>query len=273
MSETPRQSALRSLAAELLASGEVKVVIGHEPGTRGRRRPLLARTPAAAARLVHDEACWHNLAVYLTKPELRRLGKAAIVATPAVLRTLLQLAQERQLDEDAVLPLVVDPDGTARRMGSLAEVEAQLAGVSEQVPPPARAAIETLTAMSVAERRAFWERELGRCLRCYACRAACPMCYCERCATECNRPQWIPVASHGLGNLEYHLMRAMHLAGRCVECGSCARACPVGIPVGLLAVYAEESVRRQLEGARPEGGRREYALSAFRPGDEESFIR
>jgi hypothetical protein len=47
----------------------------------------------------------------------------------------------------------------------------------------------------------------------------------------------------------------------------------VGIPVGLLAVFAEESVRRQFEGATPQGGRREYALSAFRPGDKESFIR
>jgi len=35
--------------------------------------------------------------------------------------------------------------------------------------------------------------------------------------------KWIPVASHELGNLDYHLMRAMHLAGRCVNCGECAR--------------------------------------------------
>ena len=264
---------LRSLAAELLASGEAALVLGHEPGTAGRRRPLFARTADQAARLVHDEGCWHNLAVYLTKAEVKRLGRAAIVATPAILRSLVQLSAERQLEDGAVLALAVGSDGSVQRLASLAEVQARLAALPEQVPPPARAGIERLTALSLAERRAFWERELGRCIRCYACRAACPMCYCERCTTECNRPQWIPVASHGLGNLEYHLMRAMHLAGRCVECGSCARACPVGIPVGLLAVYAEESVRRQFDGTVPQGGRREYALSTFRSGDKESFIR
>jgi ferredoxin len=262
--------ALRATAARLLESGTVAVVLGHEPGTRGRRRPFFARTPADAARLVHDDGCRHNLAVYATKDEVRRLGRLAIAATPPVLRALLRLAAERQLGDGEVLALAVDGEAV-RELGTRAEVEAHLATVPDTLPAAERAEIERLTAMTVAERRAFWAAQLDRCTRCYACRAACPMCYCPRCTMDCNRPQWVPVASHGLGNLEYHLVRAMHLAGRCVECGSCGRACPAGIPVHLLAEFAEESVRRHF-GAPPAGGAG-YALSNFRPDDQESFIR
>ncbi|HXY39166.1 MAG TPA: hypothetical protein VEQ10_05825, partial [Vicinamibacteria bacterium] len=63
-----------------------------------------------------------------------------------------------------------------------------------------------------------------------------------------------------------------HLAGRCVECATCSRACPVGIPVHLLAVFAEESVRRQF-GAEAGAAGPAYALSSFRPEDQEGFIR
>lgn len=261
--------ALRARAAQLLESCAVAVVIGHENGTLGRRRPLLARTAAEAGRLVHDDDCRHNLAVYVTKDEVRRLGRAAVVASPAVLRSLLRLAAERQLRDAELLALVPGADGV-RELASLPEIEAQLASASAELADADRAAIERLTAMTAAERRAFWAGELARCTRCYACRASCPLCYCTRCTMDCNRPQWVPVASHGLGNLEYHLVRAMHLAGRCVECGSCGRACPAGIPVHLLSTFAEESVRRHFGAKDPASG---YALSTFRPDDRESFIR
>ena len=32
----------------------------------------------------------------------------------------------------------------------------------------------------------------------------------------------------------FHTFRAMHLAGRCVECNECERVCPMDIPLSLL---------------------------------------
>lgn len=269
MSEATRS--LRATAARLLESGRVAVVVGHEPGTLGRRRAFFARTAVEASRLVHDDGCRHNLAVYATKDEVRRLGRVAVVATAAVLRALQRLTAERQLHDGEVIALAVDGE-SVRELATMAAVEAHLATVPDGLPAAERAEIERLTAMTVEERRAFWAVELDRCTRCYACRAACPMCYCPRCTMDGNRPQWVPVASHGLGNLDYHLVRAMHLAGRCVECGSCGEACPAGIPVHLLTEFAEESARRHF-GATPSDGRGGYALSTFRPDDKESFIR
>ncbi len=262
---------LRSMARQLLENGLVKVVIGYAPGTGERRRPLFARTAAEAETLVYDEPCRQNLATYLTRPQVRLLGRVGIVASPAVLRSILQLAAERQIQERGLLALAVAQDAEPRELATLAAIEEHVAALPSGLHPFTQQALERLAAMSPSERRAYWAAELSRCTKCYACRASCPMCYCERCTTECNRPQWVPVASHALGNLEYHLMRAMHLAGRCVQCASCGAACPMGIPVHLLTTAAEQSVRRQFGGGA--GTRAAYALSSFRPEDRETFIR
>ncbi len=89
-------------------------------------------------------------------------------------------------------------------------------------------------AMDKEERWAFWQRELGRCIRCYACRKACPMCYCDPCFIDQNKPKWGEKSPESPGNLMYHLTRFHHLAGRCIDCGECSRACPVDIPLYLF---------------------------------------
>jgi formate dehydrogenase subunit beta len=259
---------LRAKARQLLESGAVKVVIGHAPGSGDKRRPLFARTAAEAETLVHDDSCWQNLATYLTRPEVRRMGRAAVVTRPAVLRSILHLAAEKQIREEDVLALAI-AEGSWRELPTLAAIQQHAATLPDALYPATQRELERLAAMPLAERQAYWAEALGRCLKCYACRAACPMCYCERCTMDCNRPQWVPAASHALGNLEYHLVRAMHLAGRCVQCAACGSACPMGIPVHLLTTAAEQSVRRQF--GAPTG--EPYALSTFRPDDKETFIR
>jgi ferredoxin len=263
---------LKQKAKELLQSGEVKAVLGYAVGTAGVRRPHFARKPEQVDRLVLDEKCTQNLATYLTKHEVKHLGKVAVVALPATQRALLQLVAERQLRDDAICLLAVDA-GEVKVLGSGAAVEQHLALKTNAMAPKDKALIEKLGAMSRAERWAFWQQELARCVKCYACRNSCPMCYCEHCTMDCNRPQWVPVASHALGNLEYHMVRAMHLAGRCVECGECGRACPVGIPVHLLTFFAEESTATQFGQRAGRSAKLDYALSTFKPDDKETFIR
>ncbi len=88
--------------------------------------------------------------------------------------------------------------------------------------------------MSDAERWEFFEKTFSPCIRCYACRNACPMCYCPTCFVDESRPQWVGKSSDETDTLTFHFLRALHLAGRCTDCGACERACPIDIPVRYL---------------------------------------
>jgi ferredoxin len=263
---------LRNKAKELLAAGTVKVIIGCTEGTKGAVRPMFARTPEDADKLIFDQRCTQNLATYLTKAEVKKLGRLALVGGTRAMRSILQLAAEKQFAPDAVTAIYIN-NGKVTDFANVNALEEALAMVPDSLSDADKATLDKLSAMSTEERRAFWNAELSRCMKCYACRQSCPMCYCDRCTMEVNRPQWVPVASHGMGNFEYHVVRAMHLAGRCVQCGTCGAACPVGIPVHLLTFFAEDSVRRQFGQRGGASAKIDFAMTTFRPDDKESFIR
>lgn len=92
------------------------------------------------------------------------------------------------------------------------------------------------------ERWDFFKKEMERCTRCYACREACPLCYCKVCFTDLNNPQWFGITTSVSDNLLYHINRALHLAGRCVGCDACSRACPEGINIRLYLMKLRKTV-------------------------------
>jgi len=92
-----------------------------------------------------------------------------------------------------------------------------------------------LESMSLQERLSFWRGHMERCLRCYACRNACPMCVCrDFCVAESRDPHWLTQEDTVREKLFFQVIHAMHLAGRCTGCGQCQRACPVSIPILAL---------------------------------------
>lgn len=95
---------------------------------------------------------------------------------------------------------------------------------------------ETFTPMegSFEDRRAFWAKQFERCVRCYACRQTCPACYCAVCFADRNDVKWTSKKASTDEAWMFHMGRAMHLAGRCVGCGECERACPMEIPLMKL---------------------------------------
>jgi ferredoxin len=94
--------------------------------------------------------------------------------------------------------------------------------------------IETLKQMTPEQRWEFWKNELSRCIRCYACRNVCPACFCQRCFVEETEPQWALPVPRWQDNLIFQIVRNIHVAGRCTDCGECERACPVNIPLRSL---------------------------------------
>jgi ferredoxin len=265
--------ALKNKARELLAAKIVQLVIGYAEGSGGSRRAVFIRDASGAETLVFDVECRQNLAVYMMKPEVRKLGKAALVATPAALRTILQLAAENQIKDLDLLALAVNAAGEVTPLATFQAIEAHVASLDSNLSIAEKAELEEYEKLDMAERRQFWQEQFSRCLKCYACRAACPLCYCSRCTVECNQPQWIPVPAHDLGNLEWNVMRTMHLAGRCVNCGDCSRACPVSIPLYLLNQKLINEVFRNFKVRSGTTAKAESTLSTFKPDDKEDFIR
>ena len=147
---------------------------------------------------------------------------------------------------------------------------------------------KAMDAKPEAERWAFWEKQFSRCLRCYACRSVCPMCYCEECVVDstafvvaagttaedkANRIKWIERSNSTSENSMYHLTRAMHLAGRCIDCGECERSCPVNIPLRLLNTKLEKEAKELFDYEPGVDADASSLVSSFRDTDPNGFIR
>ena len=233
---------LHSKARELLASGEVKVVIGWAKGSMPERtRPIFITNPEDVERLVWNGNCRNNLSIYLLRKEIRTLGKTAILAKGCDVKSIVALIQESQIKREDVFIFGLSCDGIGETICSNCDVRTPpfydvLIG-EEKEPTVNGDFFENVAEMEkkdFSERWNFWQEEFDRCIKCYACRNACPLCYCNICIVDKNRPQWISPSQNGQGNLSWNIVRAMHLGGRCVECGACERACPMNIKIGLI---------------------------------------
>jgi len=251
----------------------VNVVIGYGKGSGENIRPVFIRKPDAVDRLIFDERCVQNLAVYLLKHEVKELGKLAVIASLPVMRAINQLMFENQIADGEITVIGISEEGTILELPDVQSMRTYLSRMTHELTQDEKEKLEQIEKLSPAERWNFWQDELEVCMKCYACRASCPLCYCSRCTVEGNQPQWISVPSHRIGNLEWHIMRAMHLAGRCVNCGECYRACPLKIPINLLTWKLAEVIEEKFGVGAGIGEMPEYPLSMFKPDDKEDFIR
>ena len=103
--------------------------------------------------------------------------------------------------------------------------------VEEQQGVVAFKDVDRIEEMGSDEKWGFFTQMISRCIRCYACRNACPLCYCPTCFVDESQPQWVGKSIDPVDTMTFHFLRAYHCAGRCTDCGACERACPVGIPV------------------------------------------
>lgn len=267
---------LREHCRKLLADETVKVVIGY-----GERGPVIVTRPEDADRLVWNNRCVHNLTAYLKHKEVRALGKPAIVVKPCDEKSLLVLEKESQLERDGVYVIGLACEGvgepkctfcTARTPRQANQSFGEPSGPEPPATPPVNR-LAALMALPADERMAFWADQFDRCVKCYACRQVCPLCYCERCIVDQNRPTVIDPAASTKGNFAWHIARAFHQAGRCIGCGECSRACPAGIDMALLNICLHNAVHANFgyePGVDPTA---EPVLGNYSLQDKENFIR
>jgi len=252
----------------LLENKSIDIFIGYEKGTR-HLRPAFVSKPEDAGKLVFNENCSGNLAVYLTRKDLVAGKKIGIAASYYALKNITLLFDEHQLKEENLRVLALSEKGETKWLQSAEEIKQYLKDMPVPAKPDEEELARKIDAMTLAERWEFWTEELSRCFKCYACRAACPMCYCTTCIVEINRPQWIQPWASALSNMEWQINRVMHMTGRCSDCSACGAACPVEIPIHILSHKMEEWVKQNFGESDEEKGN---VLSTFKPDDKENFI-
>lgn len=273
-------SAIRAAATALLRDHQVDLVVGYRKGwSDAVSTPCFARSVADAEHLIYDEHCTHNLARYLVgcegyltsrvrlQEEAPRVG---LVATPATMRALVGLVQEHQIQREDVVVLGIS-DGTP--VGLEPDIVVGEIPMDREAEERLTERIAELDALSPGERWAVWEHELARCIRCYACRQVCPFCYCEQCIADENQPQWIGRSPSCENNRMWNTIRAFHLVGRCVDCGECERACPVGIPLRLLGRKMIREVEEAFDYVAGTDPLLAPPLLSFAANDPEDFVR
>ncbi len=133
--------------------------------------------------------------------------------------------------------------------------------------------IRSIEAMTSEEKWNYFDDLLSSCIRCYACRNACPLCYCPTCFVDESRPQWVGKSIDPIDTRTFHFLRAYHCGGRCTDCGACERACPMDIKVRLFTKKLEKDC---LELYGWEAGlslNERPPLDTFKPDDPEDFIK
>lgn len=252
------QAQMRQIARDLLTSGQVTQVIGWEQGTLWyQATPVLIQKPEDADKLVWNDYCQPNLSKYLLDFRYGD-GKTAIFVKGCDARGFNRLLQDQQLEREKACLIGIPCSGMKDHriaQGYEADSEAiplakicqacrypnpivydQLIG-EEATPWQTEADysdVAAIEAMSADERYAFWQAQHTKCIRCYACRNVCPACNCRKCLFDQSASGWSSKDISAAENQFYAMTRAMHVAGRCIECGQCEYVCPSEIPIMLM---------------------------------------
>ena len=142
-------------------------------------------------------------------------------------RALEEQLKLGQFAEDEIVRLLLPCDAKQAELCACAQPAPDVFSDTRPLSPKLRVVAEA------AEAAGIWRECLQRCIKCYGCRNACPVCICRECRLE--DPAFVPALTLPPSPLVWHVCRALHVADTCVGCGACQDACPAGIP--LLAMH------------------------------------
>ncbi|NYB27541.1 MAG: Coenzyme F420 hydrogenase/dehydrogenase, beta subunit C-terminal domain [Methanobacteriaceae archaeon] len=86
--------------------------------------------------------------------------------------------------------------------------------------------------------------EFSKCIKCYGCREACPLCFCRDCSIQSESNNWVEKGIIPPSPM-FHFVRMLHMVDSCTNCGQCEEVCPSEIP--LARIFHEINVKLQEE--------------------------
>lgn len=113
----------------------------------------------------------------------------------------------------------------------------------DKAEPGKYARLDAVMSKDLSERLDYWLKEFDRCIKCYGCRDVCPVCFCNTCTL--GEDALVRTGDLPPENPMFHLTRAIHMAGRCIDCNLCSEACPADIPLRTLYKGVAEIVREE----------------------------
>jgi len=264
---------IRQQAAALLAEPGATAVLGLRSGEEGVA-PCFFTVPEDLAALALEPKWPLAKTAWRAARDLPPGGFLGLVCRGCDMRALAELEKAGQVRPGAIRPVPV-PCSAEQALACLCPTPwppggEPVAGADFLADP------ETASLLRDADRAGRWQEHFARCIKCYGCRNACPICTCPSCKLE--EDGYVAQGRIPPEPLAFHLIRAMHLADRCVGCGACQESCPAGLPLVALHQWLRRSLREGYGFASggPEvspvfaAARQEGALGAPKPAWEDT---
>ncbi len=133
----------------------------------------------------------------------------------------------------------------------------------DKAEPFPNATVRKVEERKVPDRLKYWLAEFDRCIKCYGCRDVCPVCFCNVCTLE--QDNLVRTGDLPPEKPMFHLTRAIHMAGRCIDCNLCTEACPAEIPLRTLYKKVAEIIQEEFGYVTGEPGQGKSPLNMLGP--------
>lgn len=276
---------IQDIAAKLFAEEKIDVFVGYRMnGFDDNQVPVLITQAADVSKLVFTDKSVFNLVNYLKTDHTRR-KRVGLVVKGCDSRSLNLMLTEKQVKRENLYVVGICCEGVVDESGQKmqncvdcmvpdAVVSDELLGTKSGSYPltyKMNADIAALAEKPLTERAAYFEEIFENCIRCNACRHSCPLCYCAKCCIDQETATLYNGANTTSGAFHALMTWSLHLAGRCVDCRNCEKACPSHLPLHLLHKQNEsviyENFQEHLAGVIPDDRGAFYKYSLKDPDD------